>query len=90
MRDLLGAGRRGTRNARQNILHSLKAGLRRPTAAWLYEVVVTTDVAPRFQFDVALSFAGEDREYVDGIADRLRTADLVATLDIATTTPVEV
>jgi TIR domain len=34
---------------------------------------VTTSVDSAFQFDVALSFAGEDREYVDNIADRLRT-----------------
>jgi hypothetical protein len=33
---------------------------------------VTTDSASTFQFDVALSFAGEDREYVGNIADRLR------------------
>jgi hypothetical protein len=72
----------GNHCVREEFLYELKAGLRAaacggrprpPTAAWLYEVVVTTDVAPRFQFDVALSFAGEDREYVDGIADRLRT-----------------
>jgi hypothetical protein len=30
------------------------------------------DLSPAFQFDVALSFAGEDREYAESIADRLR------------------
>lgn len=34
---------------------------------------MTTDSDSAFQFDVALSFAGEDREYVDTLADRLRT-----------------
>jgi hypothetical protein len=38
----------------------------------LYEVLVTTNVDPRFQFDVALSFAGEDRQYVEAVADQLR------------------
>jgi hypothetical protein len=33
---------------------------------------VTTDLDSEFQFDVALSFAGEDREYVNTIADQLR------------------
>jgi TIR domain len=37
---------------------------------------VTTNPDPTFQFDVALSFAGEDREYVNKIADRLRTHDV--------------
>lgn len=27
-------------------------------------------------YDVGLSFAGEDREFVDGVADALRTSDL--------------
>src|SRR5215211_6853335 len=39
----------------------------------MYKALVTANVDPDFQFDVALSFAGEDREYVDNIADRLRT-----------------
>jgi hypothetical protein len=34
---------------------------------------VTTNVDPRFQFDVALSFAGEDRQYVEAVADQLRS-----------------
>jgi hypothetical protein len=34
---------------------------------------MTNDLNIAFQFDVALSFAGEDRQYVDVIADRLRT-----------------
>jgi hypothetical protein len=33
---------------------------------------VTTDSDPGFEFDVALSFAGEDREYVGTIANQLR------------------
>jgi hypothetical protein len=33
---------------------------------------VTTDSNAEFRFDVALSFAGEDREYVGNIADQLR------------------
>jgi hypothetical protein len=33
---------------------------------------VTINVDPRFQFDVALSFAGEDRQYVEAVADQLR------------------
>jgi hypothetical protein len=33
---------------------------------------VTTDLDSAFHFDVALSYAGEDRKYVDDIADRLR------------------
>jgi TIR domain len=34
---------------------------------------VTIDPEESFQFDVALSFAGEDRQYVDHIADSLRS-----------------
>jgi TIR domain len=34
---------------------------------------VATDLDSAFQFDVALSYAGEDRKYVNDIADRLRT-----------------
>jgi hypothetical protein len=33
---------------------------------------VATSVDSAFQFNVALSFAGKDREYADNIADRLR------------------
>ena len=31
---------------------------------------------PRLEFDVALSFAGEDRKYVERVANRLRTMEL--------------
>jgi hypothetical protein len=37
---------------------------------------VTTSSSPTFQFDVALSFAGEDRGYVGDIAERLRSRDV--------------
>jgi TIR domain-containing protein len=36
-------------------------------------LIVTIDPEESFQFDVALSFAGEDRQYVDHIADSLRS-----------------
>ena len=34
---------------------------------------MTTSSGPTFQFDVALSFAGEDRAYAGEIAERLRS-----------------
>jgi hypothetical protein len=37
---------------------------------------VTTSSSPTFQFDVALSFAGEDRVYAGDIAERLRSHDV--------------
>ena len=37
---------------------------------------MTTSSGPTFQFDVALSFAGEDRAYVGDIAERLRSRDV--------------
>jgi hypothetical protein len=37
---------------------------------------VTTGSSPMFQFDVALSFAGEDRVYTGDIAERLRSHDV--------------
>lgn len=37
---------------------------------------MTTSSRPTFQFDVALSFAGEDRIYVGDIAERLRSRDV--------------
>jgi hypothetical protein len=37
---------------------------------------VTTSSSPTFRFDVALSFAGEDRVYVGDIAERLRGRDV--------------
>ena len=33
-------------------------------------------VADRFEFDVAVSFAGEDRDYVQAVVDRLKAADV--------------
>jgi hypothetical protein len=48
-------------------------GRPRPTSlSSFHEAPVTTDLDSEFQFDVALSFAGEDREYVNTIADQLR------------------
>jgi hypothetical protein len=38
----------------------------------MHEYVGVTGGEDGFAFDIALSFAGEDREYVDGVAERLR------------------
>jgi hypothetical protein len=37
---------------------------------------MTADAEPAYKFDVALSFAGEDREYVEQVAEPLRSAGL--------------
>jgi hypothetical protein len=37
---------------------------------------MTDDASTIFEFDIALSFAGEDRAYVDDVAERLRAKDI--------------
>lgn len=39
----------------------------------LYPKLINTSKSTKFEYDVALSFAGEDREYVDIIANKLRS-----------------
>jgi hypothetical protein len=53
-------------------LYHFKAARRPATAPQANEDTVTSDSDPAFQFDVALSFAGENREYVSNIANQLR------------------
>jgi hypothetical protein len=56
----------------EHLLLPLKAGPRPASLSSSREAVVTIGLDSEFQFDVALSFAGEDREYVNTIADQLR------------------